>query len=56
MAESFVFVYIGITGFGYNDQMWSIKFIVLEILIIVIGRFLGVVGLLYVVSWIFNHT
>lgn len=54
-AEAFVFVYIGITGFGYNDQNWSLKFIILEILIITVGRFIGIVGLLYLVSWVFNH-
>ena len=37
LAEAFVFVYIGITGIGYNDQNWSVKFIVIEIIIITVG-------------------
>lgn len=55
LAEAFVFVYIGITGIGYNDQNWSVKFMVVEILIITVGRYLGIIGLLYVISWVFNH-
>jgi len=55
LSEAFVFVYIGITGIGYNDLNWSIKFMVIEIMIITIGRYLGIVGLLYLVSWLFNH-
>lgn len=36
-AESFVFVYIGLTTFSYNDWDWCIKFCVIEIFIVLIS-------------------
>lgn len=32
-AEAFVFVYIGLTAFSYNDLEWSIKFVFAEIFV-----------------------
>lgn len=54
-AEAFVFAYLGLTFFSYNDYEWSWQFCVSEFFVVIIGRFLGTVGLLYTVSFILNH-
>lgn len=54
-AEAFVFAYLGLTFFSYTSYEWSWQFFVSEFFVIVIGRFFGIVGLLYVISWVFNH-
>lgn len=54
-AEAFVFAYLGLTFFSYTDYEWSWQFFVNEFFVIIIGRFVGIVGLLYAVSFIFNH-
>ena len=54
-AEAFVFAYLGLTFFSYTSYEWSWQFFVAEFFVIIIGRFLGIVGLLYFVSFIFNH-
>jgi NhaP-type Na+/H+ or K+/H+ antiporter len=54
-AEAFVFAYLGLSFFSYTQYEWSWQFFIAEFFVIVIGRFVGIVGLLYVVSFIFNH-
>ena len=54
-AEAFVFVYLGLTCFSYGDYEWSYEFFIIEFIVVVVGRFIGVVGLLYLVSFIFRH-
>ncbi len=43
LAESFVFVYLGLAFFAYADYQWSWQFIILEFMIIIVGRFFGTV-------------
>jgi len=54
-AEAFVFAYLGLTFFSYTSYEWSWQFFIAEFFVIIIGRFLGIVGLLYLVSFLFNH-
>lgn len=54
-AEAFVFAYLGLTFFSYTSYEWSWQFFVSEFFVILVGRFFGIVGLLYVVSFILNH-
>ena len=46
IAEGFVFSYLGLTFFSYKDFMWSTELIVVEGIVILIGRFLGTFGLI----------
>ncbi len=48
--EAFVFAYLGLTFFAYKDKPWSWQFILIELIVIVIGRFCGTVGLVYFLS------
>jgi NhaP-type Na+/H+ or K+/H+ antiporter len=43
-----------LTFFAYYDYPWSWQFILVEILIIIVGRYLGTLGLVYFLS-IFGH-
>ncbi|CDW88691.1 sodium hydrogen exchanger [Stylonychia lemnae] len=45
--EAFVFAYLGLAIFAYSDYDWSWQFILIEMIIIVIGRYFGVLGLIY---------
>jgi NhaP-type Na+/H+ or K+/H+ antiporter len=54
-AEAFVFAYLGLSFFSYTTYEWSWQFFVAEFLVVIVGRFLGIIGLLYVVSFILNH-
>lgn len=50
--EAFVFAYLGLSFFSYVDlnhmsYAWSWQFILLELFICIIARFLGTVGLIY---------
>lgn len=54
-AEAFVFAYLGLTFFSYTNYEWSWQFFICEFFVIIVGRFLGIIGLLYVVSFILNH-
>lgn len=54
-AEAFVFAYLGLTFFSYTSYEWSWQFFVSEFFVIIIGRFLGIIGLLYAVSILFGH-
>lgn len=54
-AEAFVFAYLGLTFFSYTNYEWSWQFFVNEFFVVIIGRFIGIVGLLYLVSCLFNH-
>jgi len=46
-AEAFVFSYLGLACFSYYDYDWSWQFILVEILVVIVGRFLGTIGLIY---------
>ena len=52
--EAFVFSYLGLTFFAYYDYPWSWQFISIEILIIIVGRIFGTIGLIYVFA-LFGH-
>lgn len=54
-AESFVFVYIGLTTFSYYDYDWCIKFCILEIFVVLISRVIAIGGLFYLVSFVMCH-
>ena len=54
-AEAFVFVYIGLTAFSYNDLEWSVKYIIAEIPVAAACRFIAVMLLLYTISWVTGH-
>lgn len=45
-AEAFVFIYLGISFFSFGDLKWCPKLIAIEIGVIMVGRFIAVVGLL----------
>jgi sodium/hydrogen exchanger 8 len=47
LAESFVFVYMGLSFFSYVSYEWSPEFILIEFFTIVIGRFIGTVMLVH---------
>lgn len=49
-----MFAYLGLTFFSYTNYEWSWQFILLEMAVIIVGRFIGVVGLVYFLS-IFRH-
>ena len=46
LAECFVFSYLGLTFFSYKSFEWSSELIVVEFLVILIGRFFGTFGLI----------
>lgn len=54
-AEAFVFAYLGLTFFSYTSYEWSWQFFIAEFFVIIVGRFLGIVGLLYIMSFVLNH-
>jgi NhaP-type Na+/H+ or K+/H+ antiporter len=54
-AEAFVFVYIGLTAFSYNDKEWSLMFCVGEIIVAALCRFIAVMGTLYGFKFFFKH-
>mmetsp|Transcript_15682 Transcript_15682/g.21273 ORF Transcript_15682/g.21273 Transcript_15682/m.21273 type:complete len:356 (+) Transcript_15682:59-1126(+) len=43
----FIFSYLGITFFAYNDYWWSWELILVELVIIFLGRYGGTMGLVY---------
>lgn len=48
--EAFVFAYLGLSFFSYADtdyNAWSWSFILIELMICIIARSAGTVGLLY---------
>lgn len=54
LCEAFVFAYLGLTIFSFSDFSWSWSFVIIELFTIVIGRFIGIVGLLYLLV-LFGH-
>ena len=46
LAESFVFSYLGLTFFSYKSYEWSYELIIVEMVVILIGRALGTFGLI----------
>jgi NhaP-type Na+/H+ or K+/H+ antiporter len=53
-AEAFVFAYLGLSFFAYIGKPWSFEFIAIEMVIIVVGRYCGTLGLVYVMGF-FGH-
>jgi NhaP-type Na+/H+ or K+/H+ antiporter len=45
-SEAFVFIYLGISFFSFGDLKWCPMLILIEIFVIMIGRFIAVMGLL----------
>jgi len=45
LSESFVFSYLGLTFFSYKSFNWSYDLIIVEFIVILIGRGLGTFGL-----------
>lgn len=45
LSESFVFSYLGLTFFSYKTFQWSYDLIIVEFLVILVGRGLGTFGL-----------
>mmetsp|Transcript_29884 Transcript_29884/g.40404 ORF Transcript_29884/g.40404 Transcript_29884/m.40404 type:complete len:287 (+) Transcript_29884:491-1351(+) len=46
----FIFSYLGITFFAYEDYWWSWELILVEVFIIFIGRYGGTMGLVYLLE------
>ena len=46
LAECFVFSYLGLTFFSYKSFEWSVELIIVEMIVILIGRGLGTFGLI----------
>jgi NhaP-type Na+/H+ or K+/H+ antiporter len=44
--EAFVFIYLGVSFFSFGHLKWCPKLIIVEIFVIMVGRFIAVVGLL----------
>jgi len=44
--EAFVFIYLGVSFFSFGHLKWCPKLIIVEIFVIMIGRFIAVLGLL----------
>ena len=49
-----MFAYLGLSFFAYFTKSWSFEFIAIEMVIIVVGRFIGTVGLIYFMA-LFGH-
>ena len=45
-VEAFVFAYIGLTFFSYMDFAWSLELIIIEIVVVFIGRFTATIGII----------
>jgi len=48
--EAFVFIYLGITFFSFKELRWSWHLFVAEVIIIIVGRLIGTIGLLELFS------
>lgn len=48
--EAFVFVYLGLTFFSYGEFKWSPQLFLFELIIIMIGRFFGTIGLIWLMT------
>lgn len=53
-AEAFVFAYLGLSFFAYINKPWSFEFIAIEMLVIIVGRYTGTLGLVYLLG-LFGH-
>jgi NhaP-type Na+/H+ or K+/H+ antiporter len=52
--EAFVFAYLGLSFFALTEENWSYSFILVELAICIVGRFVGTVGLITLLR-IFRH-
>lgn len=52
VAEAFVFIYLGISFFSFSNQKWCPKLIIIEVFVIMIGRFISVIGLLTFLKYV----
>ena len=50
-----MFVDLGLTCFSYGDYDWSYQFFLIEFAVVIVGRYIGTVTLLYVISWVTGH-
>lgn len=48
--EAFVFGYLGLTFFAYMEFQWSIQLFLAELIIIIVGRFAGTVGVIKILE------
>lgn len=54
-AEAFVFAYVGTSFFSFKLYEWSYELIAFEFVFVLIARFVGTVGTLYVTSFLFRY-
>lgn len=54
ITEAFVFAYLGLTFFSYTEFKWSPHLFFSELLVIMVGRVGGTVGLVYLFVFIFG--
>lgn len=46
-TEAFVFAYLGLTLFAYSEYEWSPQLFFIELVVILVGRGFGSLGLVY---------
>lgn len=54
ITEAFVFAYLGLTFFSYTEFKWSPHLFISELLVIMVGRVGGTLGLVYLFVLIFG--
>lgn len=50
ITEAFVFIYLGLTFFSYGELTWSFHLFIIELVILIFGRFLGTVCMFLVMK------
>lgn len=45
-VEAFVFGYLGLTFFAYVSFEWSWQLFIAELIIVILGRFMGTIGII----------
>jgi len=50
LSEAFVFIYLGVTLFSFKEYRWSWELFLAELIIIVVGRLFGTIGLLEIAT------
>jgi NhaP-type Na+/H+ or K+/H+ antiporter len=50
-VEAFVFSYLGLTFFSYGKLTWSFDLFLVELVILIVGRFIGTSGLMFFLSF-----
>lgn len=49
-AEAFVFGYLGLTFFSYVSYEWSWHLFLGEVIVVIVGRFSGTIGLIKILE------